>query len=82
MRFSWHTTLCLFCQGGSNSNVLYKNILNEFSIKKKVNFDLRRIKDQTSLLRSTRKVNKIVTLILRLILTARAIDVTNFPINM
>ena len=30
----------------------------------------------------TRKVNKIVTVISRLILTARAIDVTNFPINM
>ena len=47
-----------------------------------VNFDLRRIKGQTSLLRSTRKVNKIVTVISRLILTARAIGVTNFPINM
>ena len=32
---------------------------------KRVNFDLRRIKDQTSLLRSKRKVNKIVTVISR-----------------
>ena len=47
-----------------------------------VNFDLRWIKGQTSLLRSTRKVNKIVTVISRLILTARAIDVTKFSINM
>ena len=46
-----------------------------------VNFDLRRIKGQTSLLRSTRKVNKIVTVISRQVLTARAIDVTNFPLN-
>ena len=46
------------------------------------NFDLRRIKDQPSLLRSTRKVKKIVTVISRLILTARAIEVTNFSINM
>ena len=46
-----------------------------------VNFDLRRIKDQSNLLWSTRKVNKIVTVISRIILTARAIDVTNFPIT-
>ena len=46
-----------------------------------INFDLRRIKDQTSLLRSTRKVNKIVTVISRQILTARAIDVTKLSIN-
>ena len=46
-----------------------------------VNFDLRRIKGQTSLLRSMRKVNKIVMVISCLIITARAIDVTKFPIN-
>ena len=50
--------------------------------KKKANFDLRRIKGQTSLLRSTRKVNTIVTVISCLILTARAMDVIKFPINM
>ena len=44
-----------------------------------VNFDFRRIKGQTSLIRSTRKVNTIVTVISRLTLTARA---TAFPIRM
>ena len=57
------------------------NVYKQANVK--VNFDLRRIKDQTSLFRSTRKVDKIVTVIPRLILTASgAIDVKNFPINM
>ena len=47
-----------------------------------MNFDLRRIKGQTSLLRSTSKVIKIVTVISRLILTARVVDVTKLAISM
>ena len=45
-------------------------------------FDLRRIGGQTSLLKSVRKINKVVTVIYRLILTAHAIDVTQFHIDM